>query len=221
MSMSIKDFFDRCCLVLAAIPILGFLLYYFFDYNDLLWFCLDPTFYREPHVGSGDGALGVVLELMVTISITIPIEICLCIYCLIAFRHKIFDVEFYKRNKKWFIGILLVLIMIPIIKNMAKYISEKNAAFVYDTGYCRVQIDEFSNKSILTDTTTIRPKSSAKYILSGDTIFVAVLTEGVEVGCPGIKYYYSLTDSLVIEGDHVRALSRDSYYDVIVGLDKK
>lgn len=217
MSMSIKDFFDRCCLVLACIPLLGVVLFCLFDLKDLLGFCLAPTFYREPHVSSGDGALGVVAEIMVTISI----EICLCIYCLIAFRHKIFNIEFYKKNKKWFIGILLVLVMIPIIKNMAKYISEKNAAFVYDTGYCRVQIDEFSDKSILTDTSTIRPKSSVKYILSGDTIFVAVLTEGVEVGCPGIKYYYSLTDSLVIEGDHVRALSRDSYYDVIVGLDKK
>lgn len=217
MSMSIKDFFDRCCLVLACIPLLGVVLFCLFDLKDLLGFCLAPTFYREPHVSSGDGALGVVAEIMVTISI----EICLCIYCLIAFRHKIFNIEFYKRNKKWFIGILLVLVMIPIIKNMAKYISEKNAAFVYDTGYCRVQIDEFSDKSILTDTTTSSPKSSVKYILSGDTIFVAVLTEGVEVGCPGIKYYYSLTDSLVIEGDHVRALSRDSYYDVIVGLDKK
>ncbi|MBP5525022.1 MAG: hypothetical protein J6Y11_05395 [Paludibacteraceae bacterium] len=217
MSMSIKDFFDRCCLVLACIPLLGVVLFCLFGLKDLLGFCLAPTFYREPHVSSGDGALGVVVEIMVTISI----EICLCIYCLIAFRHKIFNIEFYKRNKKWFIGILLVLVMIPIIKNMAKYISEKNAAFVYDTGYCRVQIDEFSDKSILTDTSTIRPKSSAKYILSGDTIFVADLTEGVEVGCPGIKYYYSLTDSLVIEGDHVRALSRDSYYDVIVGLDKK
>lgn len=217
MSMSIKDFFDRCCLVLACIPLLGVVLFCLFGLKDLLGFCLAPTFYREPHIGSGDGALGVVAEIMVTISI----EICLCIYCLIAFRHKIFNIEFYKRNKKWFIGILLVLVMIPTIENMAKYISEKNAAFVYDTGYCRVQIDEFSDKSILTDTSTIRPKSSAKYILSGDTIFVAVLTEGVEVGCPGIKYYYSLTDSLVIEGDHVRALSRDSYYDVIVGLDKK
>lgn len=217
MSMSIKDFFDRCCLVLACIPLLGVVLFCLFGLKDLLGFCLAPTFYREPHIGSGDGALGVVAEIMVTISI----EICLCIYCLIAFRHKIFNIEFYKRNKKWFIGILLVLVMIPTIKNMAKYISEKNAAFVYDTGYCRVQIDEFSDKSILTDTSTIRPKSSAKYILSGDTIFVADLTEGVEVGCPGIKYYYSLTDSLVIEGDHVRALSRDSYYDVIVGLDKK
>lgn len=211
MSMSIKDFFDRCCLILAAIPILGFLLYYFFDYDELASFCLVPRSYLA-HI-YGDGAL----EFL----ITIPIEICLCIYCLIAFRHKIFDVEFYKRNKKWFFGILLVLVMIPIIKNMAKYISEKNAAFVYDTGFCRVQIDEFSDKSILTDTTTSSPKSSVKYILSGDTIFVANLTEGVEVGCPGIKYYYSLTDSLVIEGDHVRALSRDSYYDVIVGLDKK
>ncbi len=217
MSMSIKDFFDRCCLVLACIPLLGVVLFCLFGLKDLLGFCLAPTFYREPHVSSGDGALGVVVEIMVTISI----EICLCIYCLIAFRHKIFNIEFYKRNKKWFIGILLVLVMIPTIENMAKYISEKNAAFVYDTGYCRVQIDEFSDKSILTDTSTIRPKSSAKYILSGDTIFVADLTEGVEVGCPGIKYYYSLTDSLVIEGDHVRALSRDSYYDVIVGLDKK
>lgn len=217
MSMSIKDFFDRCCLVLACIPLLGVVLFCLFGLKDLLGFCLAPTFYREPHVSSGDGALGVVAEIMVTISI----EICLCIYCLIAFRHKIFNIEFYKRNKKWFIGILLVLVMIPIIKNMAKYISEKNAAFVYDTGYCRVQIDEFSDKSILTDTTTGSPKSYVKYILSGDTIFVAVLTEGVEVGCPGIKYYYSLTDSLVIEGDHVRALSRDSYYDVIVGLDKK
>lgn len=217
MSMSIKDFFDRCCLVLACIPLLGVVLFCLFGLKDLLGFCLAPTFYREPHIGSGDGALGVVVEIMVTISI----EICLCIYCLIAFRHKIFNIEFYKRNKKWFIGILLVLVMIPTIENMAKYISEKNAAFVYDTGYCRVQIDEFSDKSILTDTSTIRPKSSAKYILSGDTIFVADLTEGVEVGCPGIKYYYSLTDSLVIEGDHVRALSRDSYYDVIVGLDKK
>lgn len=215
--MSIKDLFNYCCLILAGIPLLGFLLYYFFGYKELLGFCLAPTFYREPHIGSGDGALGVVAEIMVTISI----EICLCIYCLIAFRHKIFNIEFYKRNKKWFIGILLVLVMIPTIENMAKYISEKTAAFVYDTGYCRVQIDEFSDKSILTDTSTIRPKSSAKYILSGDTIFVADLTEGVEVGCPGIKYYYSLTDSLVIEGDHVRALSRDSYYDVIVGLDKK
>lgn len=217
MSMSIKDFFDRCCLVLACIPLLGVVLFCLFGLKDLLGFCLAPTFYREPHIGSGDGALGVVAEIMVTISI----EICLCIYCLIAFRHKIFNIEFYKRNKKWFIGILLVLVMILIIKNMAKYISEKNAAFVYDTGYCRVQIDEFSDKSILTDTSTIRPKSYVKYILSGDTIFVADLTEGVEVGCPGIKYYYSLTDSLVIEGDHVRALSRDSYYDVIVGLDKK
>ena len=215
--MSIKDFFDRCCLVLTCIPLLGVVLFCLFGLKDLLGFCLAPTFYREPHVSSGDGALGVVVEIMVTISI----EICLCIYCLIAFRHKIFNIEFYKRNKKWFIGILLVLVMIPIIKNMAKYISEKNAAFVYDTGYCRVQIDEFSDKSILTDTSTIRPKSYVKYILSGDTIFVADLTEGVEVGCPGIKYYYSLTDSLVIEGDHVRALSRDSYYDVIVGLDKK
>lgn len=215
--MSIKDFFDRCCLVLACIPLLGVVLFCLFGLKDLLGFCLAPTFYREPHIGSGDGALGVVAEIMVTISI----EICLCIYCLIAFRHKIFNIEFYKRNKKWFIGILLVLVMIPTIENMAKYISEKTAAFVYDTGYCRVQIDEFSDKSILTDTSTIRPKSSAKYILSGDTIFVADLTEGVEVGCPGIKYYYSLTDSLVIERDHVRALSRDSYYDVIVGLDKK
>lgn len=215
--MSIKDFFDRCCLVLACIPLLGVVLFCLFGLKDLLGFCLAPTFYREPHIGSGDGALGVVAEIMVTISI----EICLCIYCLIAFRHKIFNIEFYKRNKKWFIGILLVLVMIPTIENMAKYISEKNAAFVYDTGYCRVQIDEFSDKSILTDTTTGSPKSYVKYILSGDTIFVADLTEGVEVGCPGIKYYYSLTDSLVIEGDHVRALSRDSYYDVIVGLDKK
>lgn len=107
------------------------------------------------------------------------------------------------------------------IQNIAAYPSSKKTTFIYDTENTRVQIKEFSDKSILTDTTTGIPKSSVKYILSGDTIFVAVLTEGVEVGCPGIKYYYSLTDSLVIEGDHVRALSRDSYYDVIVGLDKK
>ena len=212
MSMSIKDFFDRCCLILAAIPILGFLLYYFFDYDELASFCLVPRSYLAHYYG--DGAL----EFL----ITIPIEICLCIYCLIAFRHKIFDVEFYKRNKKWFFGALLAFAIILIFKNIAAYPSSKKTTFIYDTENTRVQIKEFSDKSILTDTTTGSPKSSVKYILSGDTIFVAGAAEIVEVGCPETKYCYYLLDSLVIEGDYVKSLSLNCYVEYIsVKLDKK
>ena len=91
--MSIKDLFNYCCLILAGIPLLGFLLYYFFGYKYLLGFCLAPTIDRSVYY-YGDGALGVVAEIMVTISI----EICLCIYCLIAFRHKIKDALFHHKH---------------------------------------------------------------------------------------------------------------------------
>lgn len=83
--MSNKDLFNYCCFILAAIPLLG-VLFVLFGFEDLLKFCLAPLSYGS-HC-SGDGGLGVIFELM----ITIPLEIILCIYSLVVIikkhRHK-------------------------------------------------------------------------------------------------------------------------------------
>ncbi len=98
--MSKKKIFNYCCFILAAIPLLGLFLAISTDYDDLLRLCIAPVTYicnygRSP---SGDGGLGVFIEIF----ITGPLEIILCIYCLFVIFNCLVDflIKSIKKNKR-------------------------------------------------------------------------------------------------------------------------
>jgi hypothetical protein len=84
--MSKKKIFNYCCFILAVIPLLGMYLAFSSDYDELLRLCIAPVTYICNYGRSslGDGGLGIFIEMF----ITIPLEIILCIYCLVVIIEK-------------------------------------------------------------------------------------------------------------------------------------
>lgn len=79
-------YFNYCCFILAVIPLLGLFLVFTSEYDGLFRLCIAPVTYICNYGRSslGDGGLGIFIETF----ITIPLEIILCIYCLVVFFIK-------------------------------------------------------------------------------------------------------------------------------------